>query len=274
MKIEYDPGTKIGDWTVLSSGHRLWRDAGAHRCRCICGMERLVCSSYLRSGISTNCGCRRRFHRHSLKHGKSKSKEYRAWTALKTRCSNTNSKSYSQYGGRGITVCDRWKTSFENFYSDLGPAPGSEFSIERMDTQGHYEPRNCVWATARQQANNKRNNLYVKIDGETMTLTQASRIFDVPHSTLSARWHRGMPIRAAVSIPVRELNKTISANGKTLTKTEWCKELGISRSALDGRIKTGYSPEEAVSFGCGGNPKRSVGRGLKISLARKKMNNQ
>jgi hypothetical protein len=89
-------------------------------------------------------------------HGKSRSPEYRNWQALKDRCYSKGTKYYKYYGGRGITVCDRWVDSFENFLADMGTRPSSKHSIDRIDVNGNYEPSNCRWATHCTQAINKR----------------------------------------------------------------------------------------------------------------------
>ena len=89
-------------------------------------------------------------------HGMSRIPEYKVWKAMRQRCYLKTSKAYRHYGGRGITVCDRWRSSFENFISDMGRRPGPEFSIERVNNDGNYEPGNCIWATWSQQAKNKR----------------------------------------------------------------------------------------------------------------------
>jgi hypothetical protein len=97
------------------------------------------------------------------KHGESQScgitKEYKAWMNIKYRCDNPNNYEYEQYGGRGITMCQRWRKSYENFLSDMGRAPGPGFSVERKNNNAGYKPGNCVWATPKTQANNRRFRL-------------------------------------------------------------------------------------------------------------------
>jgi hypothetical protein len=113
------------------------------------------------------------------------------------RCSNPESDSYSNYGGRGIKVCDRWLNSFENFLADMGPKPGPEYSIDRKDNDRDYEPGNCRWATELEQQNNRRNNRWIQGFGRTQTLTQWSIELGIPRKTLSDRLGRGMSLENA-----------------------------------------------------------------------------
>ena len=134
-------------------------------CRCECGNETKVRGIKLRSGHTSSCGClsRERASTSKLRHGENSRRhgmtaEYRCWAAVKTRCMNPKASGYDQYGGRGIQVCDRWKT-FENFLADMGRKPSPEHSIDRYpDGDGNYEPGNCRWATKSEQRLNQRKS--------------------------------------------------------------------------------------------------------------------
>lgn len=124
---------------------------------CVCGVERTIRASSFYNGASKSCGCSNVDHGQAARSGGGKkSSEYVSWCHMKQRCYNPKDKDYRHYGGRGIIVSDSWKNSFPNFLSDLGPKPSGEHSLERINNDGAYEKGNVVWATAKQQANNRR----------------------------------------------------------------------------------------------------------------------
>lgn len=124
--------------------------------------------------------------------------EYRAWMHMKNRCLDNTNPQYKDYGGRGISVCEAWLASFQQFYADLGPRPNG-CSLDRINNNGNYEPANCRWATKIQQANNRTDNRFITYNNETLTLQQWSERLDMPH--LWSRLARGWSMDQAVKTP-------------------------------------------------------------------------
>jgi len=120
---------------------------------------------------------------------------------MRQRCVNSNDDEYTNYGGRGIIVCERWM-QFENFLADMGEPPTSKHSIDRIDNNGHYCPKNCRWATIAQQARNKRNNHRVTYRGTTKSVIEWSENVDIPYNTLIKRLYRGWSVEKTLTTPV------------------------------------------------------------------------
>jgi hypothetical protein len=150
----------------------------------------------LTTGQTASCGCLKAEAR--LKHGGYKEPVYKVWHAMIERCSNAQHPSYKDYGGRGIMVCDRW-TDFAAFRDDMGMRPPGGM-LERKDTNGNYEPTNCRWATALEQANNRRNNRLVTLDGVTQTVAQWAAAMGLNRQTLLHRLNSGWDVQRAINM--------------------------------------------------------------------------
>ena len=130
--------------------------------------------------------------------------EYKAWKNIKSRCYNSNVPNYHNYGGRGIKMCDSWRNSFEIFLIDMGERPGFDYSIDRINNDGDYEPNNCRWATRITQQRNRWDNNVVIIDGEEITLRELSERIGMRVDTLWCRLYRyNFSVEKAISARVR-----------------------------------------------------------------------
>lgn len=153
MKLKDLTGKRYGHLVVVSL-HSSDNYVYKWLCKCDCGNDKIVTRNALTTGCTNSCGCLKK--ELQTIHGMWKTPEYRTWIRIKTRCENKNTPYYYNYGGRGISVCERWSNSFENFYSDMGERPTPQHSIERKDNNGNYEPSNCVWETRCKQQQNIR----------------------------------------------------------------------------------------------------------------------
>lgn len=194
-------GTRCGKLVVLSRVAR----RGSHtylQCQCDCGTIKSVKETYVRNERVKSCGCakvenmRHLAEKYCKPHGGITidfPKEHASWNNMKARCSKPSNKDWANYGGRGIAVCARWMKSFEAFIADMGPKPTPAHQIERKNVNGDYEPGNCIWATSHQQRRNKRNNLWVELNGQRMIMADAARTLGISGPTLKARIQRGWP---------------------------------------------------------------------------------
>lgn len=180
---------------IQPCGHkqRYWR------CVCQCGNIVEIVTGSLTGGRSKSCGCIRPEKHGHVKGGRTRT--YRSWDSMKGRCRNPND---PNYGGRGIIVCDRWLNSFENFLADMGERPLGK-TLERINNKtGNYEPDNCVWATPREQSNNRRSNRHFTILGKSGTMSELCREFSISkHAVWSRIEEFNWPPEKAFLTPIR-----------------------------------------------------------------------
>lgn len=174
-------------------------------CVCDCGGKTIATTGNLNSGNSKSCGCEKRdaWIRARTSHGQSKrTRAYTAWANMLTRCTNKNDPRYPRWGGRGITVCARWR-KFENFYADMGDPP-PKYSLDRINNDGNYEPGNVRWANTQTQNDNRRtpktDRIYT-IAGRTMNLSDWSRSLGLHRDTVLKRLGYGWTIKDALTLP-------------------------------------------------------------------------
>lgn len=187
-------------------------------CRCDCGKLHDAVSHALTSGHTKSCGCwkdeRNRatpiVHGHSLR-GTGKSPTYCSWQAMLLRCNNPVSKQYKDYGGRGITICDRW-LKFENFLTDMGVRPDDR-TLDRINVDGNYEPGNCQWATRTEQARNTRTNKFVNYKGKRMTQAEFGGLVGLTQATVSYRLRKGWTPKQIAETPPYTGNRIASKLG-------------------------------------------------------------
>jgi hypothetical protein len=190
-------GRTFGRWVVLEFSGRDKNRNALYLCRCLCGQEKTVCRVNLLNGQSTSCGCYLR--EISTTHGGRGTIEWGIWSRIKQRCNNPRCPKYSDYGGRGIVLCDRWRVSFANFLADMGKRPSPEYSIDRIDNDGPYSPENCRWATRSEQGRNYRQNHLIEYQGSVRTLVEWSEITGIRSDTISMRLKKGWSVERALS---------------------------------------------------------------------------
>jgi len=178
-------------------------------------------------------------HGHCIPEGKSK--EFRAWRNMKARCTLECVDRFTRYGGRGITVCERWQNSFENFLGDVGSAPSPTHTLGRIDNNGNYEPGNVEWQTVKEQSNNRETSRLITAFDKTQTLQQWADETGVQYQTILARIDRyGWKPEDALTIPSLFKGHNgptlLTFKGKTQSIAAWSRETGIPASAIQARI--------------------------------------
>lgn len=168
-------------------------------CLCKCGRTCVVIGDNLRTGHTISCGCFRDEAHKS--HGKARTRVYHIWQGMKHRCQNPNFKHFRNYGGKGVKVCERWM-SFESFYADMGEPPTNKHTIERRNSNGDYEPENCVWATRKEQARNLSFNRIITFAGRSVPMFQWAEEFGLNPATLRYRFNNGWTVEEAITTPV------------------------------------------------------------------------
>lgn len=250
-------GNKYGRLTVVSMVGRKYTKGGypyyAWECICDCGNRYVANGCSLKTGSTKSCGCitkeKRAIGDLTKTHGLSKTKLYNCWQNMKKRCDKKNASCYEDYGGRGITYCEEWKSfesfrdwAFENGYKET-------LTLDRINVDGNYCPENCRWVDAFTQANNTRRNHYISYGGEKYTAAELARLFNVNYHTFLSRIQRGVPVEDCLKEKLQSPKYgQIEYNGEVHTYAEWARITGIKKTTIRYRIvEKGMSPKEALT---------------------------
>lgn len=187
-------GITFNKWTVLKYIGTNSRFQTLYKCKCECGSIRICLGSNIKNGLSKTCGCS--WKTAKVTHGMSKTRIFKIWNNMRSRCSNPNRIDYRFYGGRGIKVCKRWH-KFENFYKDMGDG-GKSKSLDRINNNKNYSKENCRWSTRLEQSQNLRSNRILKFEGKKYVASEAARVFNINYSTMMSRLRRGWSIKNAI----------------------------------------------------------------------------
>ena len=191
-------GQKFGKLEVIERAGSDKHKKATWLCRCDCGRETIVNGSDLRSGNTKSCGCTKADiaivqAENNKTHGMRNSRLYTIWRGMKSRCYNQNHRYYKHYGGRGITVCDEWRNDFKPFMEwALSNGYQDNLTIDRIETNGNYEPSNCRWATETEQKNNMRNNRTIEFNGETHNVAEWASITGLSYNVIWKRLKAGL----------------------------------------------------------------------------------
>jgi hypothetical protein len=198
-------GQRYGSLVAIKPIGKCWKSI-TWECVCDCGATTSSIVYKLRSGKKTSCGCQRAANigkgvkRHGDTIGLKTTAEYRIWSSMKSRCCLPTNRAFHWYGGRGITVCDRWM-KFENFLADMGRRPSAKHSLDRADNDKGYAPGNCRWATQKEQTNNSRNNVRLRLGVREMTISEWSTETGIDQNTISVRVRRGWSVEKSLTTP-------------------------------------------------------------------------
>ena len=216
---------------------------------CDCGRSHRVSGVRLRNGQCTSCGCyqREQARKNNITHGMTDSPLYRVWHTMRSRCTNHKVHSYKHYGGRGIRVCKRWQ-KFQNFYNDVhkGYKPGLQ--LDRINNDGHYEPGNVRWVTAKRNARNKRNNTRITFNGETKTLPEWAELTGIKKATLANRIHSGWDLERVFNEPTGSGLNLYTIGGETHCLRQWALLYEVPYKTLWEKVERKGVPIEEALF--------------------------
>lgn len=206
-------GQRFGRLVVTGRAGSLLDGRSTWYCDCDCGKTRVIkAGRQLTVGDAKSCGClkqekdaaRRTHGQTRVGPEKKEARMHYIWRAMIARCHRTTATDYARYGGRGITVCDRWRTSYENFVADMGDVPDG-YSIDRIDSNKGYYPENCRWIPLGEQARNRRNNTMLTYQGQTRCMSEWAELLNLDKTTIRYRLKQGWSVEKALSTPPKKL---------------------------------------------------------------------
>lgn len=241
-------GIVFGRLTAIKRVYKNGEKRTIWACKCSCGKTTEVWSYSLIRGNTRSCGCIRVEKSRGMlfKHGLSSHDLFTVWVNMRRRCEDAKDKSYPRYGGRGITVCDRW-SEFMNFFNDVASGYSKGMSIDRIDNDGPYSPDNCKWSTSLQQARNKQNTIRIDSPWGHIPIKEASELSGIPYKRLFNRHKAGWSTDRIFNLPAHQKGGKkedihILENGKTVV--EMAREHGLDPSTVLNRIRRGWPKEK------------------------------
>ncbi len=218
-------------------------------CVCKCGNRTKVRGYQLRTGHTVSCGCYARENTiaRSTTHGGCQYPEYNVWACMLDRCQRKTNTYYKNYGGRGIVVCNRWQ-KFDHFLADMGSRPSAAHTLERMDNDKGYSPKNCCWATRQEQGLNTRRTRWVVLGAKRLPAKLAAQLLGIPYKLFHRRLSWGWPVeRAALAVDPRARWLRLP-NGKRVRLSNAAREAGLRASTVHGRLSRGQSVKQALNM--------------------------
>lgn len=195
MKVRNLLGRRFGRLTVISRASNNKRGKARWLCQCECGRKKVILADSLLSGKTISCGCYRKEvapHNNLPKHGMTGTRLWTIWCGMKSRCCYTKNIAFKDYGGRGIKICSEWLHNFSAFQEwALKSGYADNLTIDRINCNGNYEPSNCKWSTYEEQENNRRDTVYLTIQGQSLPVSEWARKVGIPAATLRSRIANG-----------------------------------------------------------------------------------
>lgn len=248
--MKYEKGMKWNSLTLISDllGELDFKSTHKSVFSCDCGLTHYATLNNVSRSIVKFCpvcssikkSSRKKTHGNSISYRERDPRGYNCytrWQAMKRRCNNPNDKRFSDYGGRGIKVCDRWLESYENFLTDMGLPPEISYQIDRVDNNLGYSADNCKWVTRTENSRNKRNNRLIEVDGEIKTLSEWAEISGVDREAISARINRGIDPKKAMDSSANFSQYVYhTPNGEFESLSKAAKSVKMSISGINGRF--------------------------------------